>query len=44
MVSAGWALAYTAYSDQYVDVERRAARAASAFTRIAASPLGSGGR
>ena len=26
MVSAGWAWAYTQFSDQYVDAERRAAR------------------
>jgi len=25
MVSAGWAWAYTVFSDQYVDAERRAA-------------------
>jgi len=44
MVSAGWAWAYTAFSDQYADAERRRQRAASAFARIAASHRGSGGR
>ena len=43
MVGAGWAWAYTAFSGQYVDAERRQ-RAVLAFTRIIACYRGSGGR
>jgi hypothetical protein len=43
MVSAGWAWAFTAFSDQYVDGERRAAARGVAFARIIASLLGVAG-
>ena len=43
MVSAGWAWADTAFSDQYVTPRDERQRGALAFMRIAASRRGSGG-